>query len=900
MGEQFAQWAAARHQGEHLCLIYDDPSGKLAAVAAYVRAGLQRGERCVYIADDRTCEQVVDALVAEGVDVAAERARGAFSLLTKRETYLRSGTFDPQAMIALLREATDEAIAAGFCGLRATGEMTWALGVEPGCDRLIEYEALLNDFFPGSRALGLCQYNLRRFPPATIRDVLRTHPMVVVGDWVCSDNPYYEPIDLVLGTRSEASRLEWMLARLDRVREAEEALRRAAAYNRNLIEASLDPLVTINAAGKLTDVNEATEKVTGCPREELIGTDFSGYFTEPQKAREGYQQVFRLGAVRSYPLEIRHRDGRVTPVRYNASLYRDEAGNVAGVFAAARDVTERKRAEARVAHLNAVLKAIRNVNQLIVREKDPRRLTQRACENLVQTRGYHGAWIALLDDGRATVFASAGLEEHSPELRRGLERGAFPECARRALGSPGVHCVRSPAEDCGSCPLAIAYRDRAGMAVQLAVGRRTIGLLAVSVPAAFADDEEERGLLGEVADDIAFALRGIEVEEERTRAEQALQRASAYNRSLIEASLDPLVTIDATGKITDVNEGTEQVTGRTREELVGTDFSDYFTEPEKAREGYRQVFQLGAVRDYALEIRHRDGHVTPVFYNASVYRDEVGNAAGVFAAARDVTERKRAEEALRSLANELHRLNEELEQRVLARTAELEAANKELEAFSYSVSHDLRAPLRALSGFSRILLEEYAKTLGAEPKHYLEMIHENAQRMGRLVDDLLVFSRLGRQPLKKERVLPAELARQAIADLSSEAAGRQVKITVEELCPCEADPALLEQVFLNLLSNALKFTRHRDVALIEVGCSRDEEPVYFVKDNGVGFDMRYTHKLFGVFQRLHSAEEYEGTGVGLAIVQRIIHRHGGRVWAEGGLDQGATFFFTLPESDRHD
>jgi len=215
-----------------------------------------------------------------------------------------------------------------------------------------------------------------------------------------------------------------------------------------------------------------------------------------------------------------------------------------------------------------------------------------------------------------------------------------------------------------------------------------------------------------------------------------------------------------------------------------------------------------------------------------------------------------------------------------------------LEAFAYSVSHDLRAPLRAVDGFSRILLEEYGPQLPAEAKHYLEIARKNAVQMGDLIDGLLAFSRLGRQPVRKQTVATAELVRQVLEDLRLEQSGRQVEITVDYLPACEADPLLLRQVFANLLSNALKYTRRREVARIQIASM--DSTVYCVRDNGVGFDMRYADKLFGVFQRLHRAEEYEGTGVGLAIVQRIIHRLGGRVWAEGAVNEGASFYFTLP------
>lgn len=224
----------------------------------------------------------------------------------------------------------------------------------------------------------------------------------------------------------------------------------------------------------------------------------------------------------------------------------------------------------------------------------------------------------------------------------------------------------------------------------------------------------------------------------------------------------------------------------------------------------------------------------------------------------------------------------------------LAAANQELESFSYSVSHDLRAPLRAIDGFSRILLEEYDPDLPPEAQRYLGLVRQNATQMGQLIDDLLQFSRLSRKSFNQQEVRPGELVRDVLADLKPELEQRQVELITGDLPSCRADPALLRQVFANLLANALKFTRQRPVAVIEIGSlEQNGECTYFVKDNGVGFDMRYADRLFGIFQRLHRAEDYAGTGVGLATVQRVIHRHDGRIWAEAAVDQGATFYFTV-------
>ncbi|MHB0977458.1 MAG: sensor histidine kinase [Candidatus Aquicultorales bacterium] len=257
-------------------------------------------------------------------------------------------------------------------------------------------------------------------------------------------------------------------------------------------------------------------------------------------------------------------------------------------------------------------------------------------------------------------------------------------------------------------------------------------------------------------------------------------------------------------------------------------------------------------------------------------------------------ERARLDQSQRAVMNMAEDFEEE---RTRAEQAKgmLEAVNKELEAFSYSVSHDLRAPLRAISGFSDAIVEDYAARLDEEGKRYLGFIRENAHKMGQLIDDLLSFSRLGRQEMTATEIDIEALAGEVFDDIAAQAPGRNIEFTVHPMPPARGDRALLKQVLMNLLSNAVKFTRHRKRALIQVGYSPQVDGgAYYVKDNGVGFDMKYAPKLFGVFQRLHADAEFEGTGVGLAIVNRIILRHGGRVWAEAEVDKGATFYFTLP------
>jgi PAS domain S-box-containing protein len=273
--------------------------------------------------------------------------------------------------------------------------------------------------------------------------------------------------------------------------------------------------------------------------------------------------------------------------------------------------------------------------------------------------------------------------------------------------------------------------------------------------------------------------------------------------------------------------------------------------------------------------------------NGTPLKDRNGAVSGGVVAFRDVTQR-RADE------REIRKLNQELEERVAQRTAQLEVANHELEAFTYSVSHDLRAPLRHIGGFSRILMEDFGPGMPPEAQNHLKRIEDGAHRMGQLVDELLNLARVGRHALHLQATRLNSVIEEVVSLLQPEAEGRAVTWKIADLSPAECDPILIKQVFQNLIANALKFTRARERAIIEISQRQENgEMVIAVSDNGVGFNMKYQDKLFGVFQRLHRAEDFEGTGIGLATVKRIVHKHGGRVWAEAEVEKGATFYFTL-------
>ncbi len=632
-------------------------------------------------------------------------------------------------------------------------------------------------------------------------------------------------------------RLSLSLARdITERKRVEEALRVSNAYNRSLIETSVDPLVTIGPDGKITDVNAATEAATGRSRSELIGTDFCDYFTEPAQARAGYEHAFREGLVRDYPLELRHRDGHVISVLYNASVYRDESGQVVGVFAAARDITDRK------------------------------------------------------------------------------------------------------------------------------------------------------------------------------RAEEALRLSNAYNRSLIETSVDPLVTIGPDGKITDVNAATEAATGRSRSELIGTDFCDYFTEPAQARAGYQQVFREGLVRDYPLELRHRDGRVMSVLYNASVYRDESDQVSGVFAAARDITGRKRAEEALREsetrfrtfvdhaaedffmldfeegtildvnrpaceslgyTREELIGMNPmdfdvDLDRPTLESMAERAAAGetvffdrhwhrrkdgtlfpvevhtslfwhggrrlllkvardisyrlraeqqrdrlRQLEAdlahinrvsmmgeLAASVAHEVNQPLSGVVSNASAGLRWLAGDVPnlEEAREGLRRIVRDGKRAGEVIARIRALTRKAATPTEKLDL--NETIREVLALVGDEAKRRSVIIRTQfadDLSPVSGDRVQLQQVVLNLVMNAIEAMsvvdeRARALAISTRNIDPDQVQVT-VQDSGTGIDPQIIDRIFDSFYTTKPG----GMGMGLSISRSIVQAHGGRIWATANDGQGTIVHFTIPK-----
>jgi PAS domain S-box-containing protein len=375
----------------------------------------------------------------------------------------------------------------------------------------------------------------------------------------------------------------------------------------------------------------------------------------------------------------------------------------------------------------------------------------------------------------------------------------------------------------------------------------------------------------------------LEMNDEKTRGQ------AAADHGVIEAVRDPIAITGPDGKIIYANAAMEVATGLTRAEMTGLELAGLFTSPPGARAAQQRALDDGFVSELPLELLRRDGHRTPVLCNLSARHDAAGRSAGLIMSARNLTAQRRVED-------ELHRLNKEIEHRVGERTARLETANRELEVFAYSVAHDLRAPLRAISGFSQRLQAFHSQQLDAAGRTMVENIVGASRRMGELIEDLLKLSSVTRHELNPAGVDLSAIAGAVLGDLQKAEPERRVRLMITPGLTAHADARMMKIVFENLLANAWKFVSGQSSAEIEFGVFEGKGVrAFFVRDNGVGFSMESAHKLFGAFERLHASSDYPGTGVGLATVQRIIHRHGGRVWAESRAGRGASFYFTLPE-----
>lgn len=614
-------------------------------------------------------------------------------------------------------------------------------------------------------------------------------------------------------------------------------------YSLSLIEASLDPLVTINTEGKITDMNEATVTITGIQRDKLIGSDFFDYFTEPQKAREVYQKVFAKGSVADSPLTLRHKEGKLTDVLFNGSVYKDDFGNVLGVVIVARDIAEQKWAL-----------DLQKANKELAFQNNEKQ--KRADE------------LSIANEELA--FQNDEKEKRANEL----------SIANKELAYQNDEKENRAAE------LIIANEELAYQNIEK--GNRAAELILANEEMAFQNDEKEK--------------RKIE-NEELEALSNSLKIASEYSLSLIEASRDPLFTISPKGKITDTNEASARVTGVTKKQLIGSDFFDYFTDSVKAREGYKEVFSEGFVVDYPLTIM--DEKFTEVLFNGSVYKDEQGNVLGAVMVARDITEQKRIEREFieaKIFAELATTIAEEEKNKAQNATIIAEEAVKSKQQFLSNMSHEIRTPMNAIIGFTKVVLKT---DLTVKQKEYLNAIKISGDALIVLINDILDLAKVDAGKMQFEQI-PFKLRSSIAAMLhlfESKIQEKNLKL-IREFDPAipevlVGDPVRLHQIILNLISNAVKFTSKGKITVIVKLIEEDDVKVileFAISDTGIGISESKIETVFENFQQATSGTSrlYGGTGLGLAIVKQLVEPQGGSIKVESIVKEGSTFSFRLP------
>ncbi|HEB12267.1 MAG TPA: PAS domain S-box protein, partial [Actinobacteria bacterium] len=988
---------------DHLCLIYETEAEQFSTLIPFIKFGLQKGEKCLYVADYDISKSVLKAIGNTKIDNEEMLNKGALEIMPERETFLQKGTFDPDAMISFLKESITRARFEGFTALRFIEDMSWALEEEPGSERLIEYESRLNYFIKQHDCLALCQYNRRAFPPSLLLEVLRVQPLVIFRNMVLENYLRVPPDELIKGPAAELNRQLENIALLNNSWERGPT---AANKFRRSVDNLLDNFGIFSAirdkTSKIVDfrvdyANKTAYKTSRITFDEHVEKKL--YDLLPARAETGLLDAFANVVETGQPFsqegatfeDIHEGQAQKRFLNIGASKLDDS------VVATWRDVTEEKQ----VADLASLF---------------------------FQT-------IEEAPDG----FQIADLTGKLFYCNRKTQ-ALFGYSAQEMTGMPVDNLCVDPKLIGNVVMPAVMKAGRWDGEVQVKSKDGSLFLIWLAMSMAKNKDGNPMAMVGEIRDIT-----------ETKKTEATLRKSELWSRNIIDTAQEGIWILDSEANTSFVNPQMTKFLGYSKEEMIGQP-QYYFMDEEagvEAREYFKQR-EKGIAEKYDFRFKHKNGAAVWAIVATTPMSTETGEFSGALAMITDITNRKSAEDslyaserrykllferspvsiweedwaevknyldnllaqgitdlrthfaqhpkdvmrcvknirvtdvnqtsldlygattkdelvknfrnlfppeslkplmesffgaiegqfvhesenitklfsgdtlniserifipeeyektwervivniidltALKRATMEIRQLNKSLKQRIKEQTNELEAANQELESLSYSVSHNLQEPLRAIDGFSQILWDDYSKSLDDEGKRLLDIVNTETVRMKQLIDDLLAFSRSGRVKINPDQVDMTELANEVSYQLTQLEPERNIKLKIKTLSSTHGDMILLKQVFANLISNAIKFTATRERAIIEIGgWTEDDENIYFIEDNGLGFDMRFVDKLFGMFERLGAGDDFAGTGVGLAIVKRIIERHGGRVWAEGQPNKGSTFYFSLPKA----
>ena len=669
-----------------------------------------------------------------------------------------------------------------------------------------------------------------------------------------------------------------------------------------------DAVVSVDTQGTVLSFNLAAEKMFGYAAQEVVGHNIKMLMPQTHRnALDGYLERYcHSGQAILTEIErevtVQRSDGKTFPVDLRISEFFLESRRQ--FIASMRDITDRKQAELALTDTHRALRMLSRSSMAINRIEDEASLLAEVCRVAVEEGNYRMAWVGYAQEDAARSIlpmANAGDKEgYLSTIKASWSEdditGHGPAGLAVRSGQPQHRSDMSRDEGFYWQEAALQSGLRSCIVLPLRDAARNFGVLCLYAGEIQQFAPEEVKLLQELADNLVFGIVSLRARLERRRGVQALRQAAGKLReqaSLIDLTQDAILVRNLDGTLRFWNKGAERLYGWSAEEVLGKTMEDLmYRDPRMLATVIDKILAADGNWTAELEKVAKDGSKVYVEMRCTVVRDKNGRANGVMAVNTDIRERKRARE-------EILRLNASLEERVEERTAQLQAANQHLEAFSYSVSHDLRGPLSAINGFSG-LLEKSLSSASAGPLaersgHYLARIRAGVKQMGELIDAMLSLAQVSRADMLRETVDLSSQAEALLLALKEREPTRAVQLQVETGLLAQGDPRLLKQVLDNLLCNAWKFTAKQACSCITVGQQKGSagEAVYFVRDNGAGFDMAHAQKLFGAFQRLHTEAEFVGTGIGLATVQRIIARHGGRVWAEAARGLGATFYFTL-------